>query len=82
MQLKPLRGGSEKERERAETFIRFTMRVAGRFEDAAPAWPASAWAGHGEHASCLLAWPGLAWPNMLDMLDMARLAAMAAGVKA
>lgn len=30
----------------------------------------------------LACWPGLVWPNMLDMLDMARLAAMAAGVKA
>lgn len=54
----------QREEEGAETFIRFTMRVAGRFEDAAPAWPASAWAGHGEHASFLLAWPSLAWPGL------------------
>lgn len=65
------------------------MRVAGRFEDAAAAASTSAWlgqlhavAGHGEHVASCLVWPGLAWPNMLDMLDMARLAAMAAGVKA
>lgn len=44
------------------------MRVAGRFEDAAAGLHLRvAWPGHAEHVASCLAWPGLAWPNMLDM---------------